>query len=256
MYDNLHDLIDRIHSSKDENEAFVVLIEAFGDYGYDRVMFVLSTDHPSLNLPTAYGMMGTYPESWLKHYIEKQFFTQDIVSKKALMPNSQPFYWGEINDLQGVQKEIMDLRLEGDFINGMCVPLQRNGEYSGVGISRSTGMNFIEEDYDERDYLFLNYATILVNAFSEKFRKIHGQNESIKLNTREYDILCYRYEGLNDVQISSVLGLHRQTIRYHWGNIFLKLNVSTQTQAVLKAVMSGYIQLKLHNNHKNTGNHP
>ena len=61
----MHDLgkyIEKIKSSDTPENAFNSYCTIMKAYGYDRVVYSLLTDHPSLNLPRQHGFASSYPE--------------------------------------------------------------------------------------------------------------------------------------------------------------------------------------------------
>ncbi len=67
--------------------------------------------------------------------------------------------------------------------------------------------------------------------------------ELIKLTNRELEILCLMAKGQNNIQISSDLDIAESTVRFHVSNIVTKMGVGDRTQAVIKAVNCGIVDL-------------
>jgi DNA-binding CsgD family transcriptional regulator len=62
-----------------------------------------------------------------------------------------------------------------------------------------------------------------------------------QLSSRELSVLRWMKEGKTNWEISRILGLSERTIRFHVGSIFEKLEVTSRTQAVARALGTGLI---------------
>lgn len=61
------------------------------------------------------------------------------------------------------------------------------------------------------------------------------------LSPRELTVLRWMKEGKTNWEIARILGLSERTIRFHIGSIFEKLDVTSRTQAVVRALGAGLI---------------
>jgi DNA-binding CsgD family transcriptional regulator len=61
------------------------------------------------------------------------------------------------------------------------------------------------------------------------------------LSPRELSVLLWMKEGKTNWEIARILGLTERTVRFHVGSIFKKLDVSSRTQAVARAMAKGLI---------------
>lgn len=65
--------------------------------------------------------------------------------------------------------------------------------------------------------------------------------ESIQITDRERQVLANMAQGLSMQENAAALGLSKYTIDFHMRNIYKKLDVGSQTEAVAKAVRAGLI---------------
>ena len=65
----------------------------------------------------------------------------------------------------------------------------------------------------------------------------------VALNPRELQVLKHLADGLRNKEIGTALNLAEDTVKIHVKNIFVKLNVSDRTEAVVKASQRGIIHL-------------
>jgi len=74
---------------------------------------------------------------------------------------------------------------------------------------------------------------------------IHADGKKIaaaaSMTVREKEILAWVREGKSTWEIASIVGLAQDTVKYHLRNIFLKLNVTSRSQAVAVAIDNNLI---------------
>jgi DNA-binding CsgD family transcriptional regulator len=103
------------------------------------------------------------------------------------------------------------------------------GEVVGVGLAR--------DDFSEkRDYQFLASAFLLSVYFHETYRSMLSKPRIIEISKREKEILCWAAEGKTDADIAGILSISLNTVRFHWKNIFKKLDVYGRVYAITKAI--------------------
>ncbi len=76
-------------------EAFGLLQSSLQTLGFDRVVYSLITDHPTLNQKRGHGILRNYPEDWMKYYFEKDYVDVDPVIKLIKQTNG-PFLWQDL----------------------------------------------------------------------------------------------------------------------------------------------------------------
>ncbi len=71
--------------------------------------------------------------------------------------------------------------------------------------------------------------------------KEHGPNS--QLTSREMEILKYAASGMSNKEMSEKLFISLRTVKAHMTNIFNKLGCSSRTDAIIKGLKQGYIDL-------------
>jgi len=81
---------------------------------------------------------------------------------------------------------------------------------------------------------------VIVEHIVPMLHQIHTKGKktvvAASLTVREQDILTWVKEGKSTWEIASILGISLDTVKYHFRNIFLKLNVINRSQAVAVAI--------------------
>ena len=70
-----------------------------------------------------------------------------------------------------------------------------------------------------------------------------GERVLAQLSPRELDVLQMLGRGLSNKEIGAQLGVVEGTVKIHITNIFSKLGVSDRTQALIKAIKRGIVQI-------------
>ena len=87
-----------------------------------------------------------------------------------------------------------------------------------------------------QDYNLLGGAYLLSTCLHETYRDLYIKSARAALSTRQHDILSWGAEGKTDEEISIILNITVNTVRFHWKNIFRKLAANGRTYAITKAL--------------------
>lgn len=229
---NLAQHIEIIESSETSEGAFARFCSIISDLGYDRVTYSLLTDHPSLGLHRQHGFATSYPETWMKHYNDNDYFRVDPVVKRC-MTSQKPFFWSDLADnpgLHGASLKVMKEAEDAGLRDGIAIPLRGEpGEIVCIGCAR-------QESAKGKNYELLSDVYMLCVYFHETFRCKLKRPIETKITDRENDILYWAAEGKTDDEISLILNISSNTVRFHWKNIFKKLDAKGRIYAVTKAI--------------------
>jgi two-component system, NarL family, response regulator LiaR len=87
-------------------------------------------------------------------------------------------------------------------------------------------------------------ARKVLNRFVPAPGKLAGQKPTEVLSDRETEVLKLATRGLSNQQIADELCLSLRTVQAHLGHIFSKLQVSSRTEAVVRALKEGWVTLE------------
>ncbi|MCP5060981.1 MAG: response regulator transcription factor [Ignavibacteriae bacterium] len=85
-----------------------------------------------------------------------------------------------------------------------------------------------------------NIARKVVDFF-QKTQPIQKKEESIQLTKREKEVLSGLVDGSSYKAIADLLNISLDTVRFHFRNIYKKLHVHSQSEAVVKAIKEGLV---------------
>jgi DNA-binding CsgD family transcriptional regulator len=230
-------------------ELYGLLEDALGDLcGYDRVIFSLMSDHPSLGLSAGHGIMRNYPDDWMKHYAERGYEHLDPVRRFGFR-HVGPFIWDSlplVMDLTPRQALCMNECREAGFHDGAAVCLRGlTGELGGIGVASSTGGR--RESAKDMRYR-LGMFNAVAQQFYVVFCSLHEkeaplERRQVVLTQREIDVMREMALARKDDAIAFKLNLTKHGVDYHIRNILRKLNAPNRMFAVMKAVNSGLLGL-------------
>ena len=229
--------VELIVTSQTTQEAFDHFCAAMRQHGYDRIAYSLVNDHPSLGLSSKHGLATSYPEDWMKHYAAHNFSLIDPVTRRVLTKRT-PFFWSDTTaklDRLSISLRMMNEAADAGLGDGIGISLRGDGaELVGVGIARASLPE--PERNKPQDYSFLGGAYLLGTCLHETYRDLTIKAARATLSRRERDVLSWGAEGKTDEEISMILNIAFGTVRFHWQNIFKKLQANGRTYAITKAL--------------------
>jgi DNA-binding NarL/FixJ family response regulator len=98
--------------------------------------------------------------------------------------------------------------------------------------------------YSGESVLHPSIARKVLNRFVSASGKPEGKEPSSILSEREMEVLKLAAKGLSNQDIADKLCLSIRTVQGHLGHIFNKLQVSSRTEAVVRAMKEGWVTLE------------
>ena len=98
----------------------------------------------------------------------------------------------------------------------------------------------IQEAYEGGAPMSSHIARKVIDFFKEK-KQVSPSNSPYLLTSREKEILSGLVEGNSFKAIADSLFISIETVRFHFRNIYKKLHVHSQSEAVAKAIKEGII---------------
>jgi DNA-binding CsgD family transcriptional regulator len=236
----LERFIEDTNRASSQEEVFGLFRTALGGFGFNSVVYSLLTDHPSINRPKSHGIQGNYPQDWMHHYISNGYFDTDPVPKHVFNI-FRPFSWNEVVEtlpLNRTQIRIMDQAKEARLLDGVAVPLHgpRN-EVAGVGLACLSGGA-------SPNPTMLGVIGALSYQFHIAFSAfdiIKPSGDDVGLTLRESEVLHWAAEGKSNSVIGDIIGISDNCVKFHFRNIFRKLDAVNRQTAVVKAIRLGLI---------------
>jgi DNA-binding CsgD family transcriptional regulator len=236
----LQSAAEAILNAQTQKEAFGTYCDFVGHHGYDKAIFSLVTDHPSIGEKALHGFLTVYPDDWIKYYRQHDCHEVDPVFQLIL---SRPgaFFWAHaISKLsqtprfQGrVRGEWQNLLREAEdagVADGIGVSIvNASGEIAGFGIARA-------QPEAEHNIKSMADIFLLSSVFHDKYMGFYEAGAAPRLTEREKDVLSWSASGKTDWEIAEITGISRTTVRFHWNNIFQKMGTNNKMAATVNAV--------------------
>jgi DNA-binding CsgD family transcriptional regulator len=236
----IHDFIEATNNTKTSQELFVIFKKAMLNYGYDRAIFTLITDHQSLNKKACHGLFKSYPEDWMGYYTDHKYELLDPVIKHAAIAKSL-FTWKELasseNKFTKKEKAVLYEAEDAKLLDGIAIPLFGSyGEIAGIGLASSYG-NLKLNHHQFSTVNLLAYKFYISFLVIEQACPI----PSVCLTHREKEILLWCTVGKSNSVIAEILDVSDHCINFHLRNIYKKLVVNSKIEAAIKAFRLGII---------------
>jgi len=227
----LQDQVALLNEACSTETLFAKLVQIMGYNGYDKVSYGCATDCPSLGLKKKHGHASNFSESWLKHYAEFDLSGIDPVHIH-LVEKRTPAFWSTCEEnASTASRQLMRNAADAGLNGGIIIPLcDVGGELSMVSVS-NTEVSAREETYET-----LAAINLISTYFYQNYKSLIKKPDPVYLSPREYEVINWAAEGKTDSEIAAITNISTATVRYHWKNIFMKLNVFSRVSAVSKAV--------------------
>lgn len=98
----------------------------------------------------------------------------------------------------------------------------------------------IKDAYEGGAPMTSNIARKVVDFF-QKTKPMQKEIEDFALTKREKEVLSGLVEGSSYKAIADKLNISTETVRFHFRNIYKKLHVHSQSEAIVKAIKEGIV---------------
>jgi LuxR family transcriptional activator of conjugal transfer of Ti plasmids len=208
--------------------------------GYDKFVYCRMAAASADGGATEHGLAGNYPEDWMRHYRNNNYIAYDPRRRQAKRTGS-PFTWESLKhgadaDKRGVA--ILHEAEEAGLHSGIIVPLHHpGGRVSGMGIASDAPHD------GARNPDVLSKLHMLVLQFDVAYARLEGaaSPRAVSLSPKERETLLWCARGKSNTDIAAIMGCSANTVKFHLGNIYRKLDAGNKMLAVLKASELGLI---------------
>ncbi|MDP2120068.1 MAG: LuxR family transcriptional regulator [Hoeflea sp.] len=231
------EFIERVDGHDSVEDLLDDLLQVVGNFGFQHMIYT--------GLPAGDGSIAPlvktnrFPEDWWNLYVEGDYAKTDAVCQQVFA-KVEPFVWNEVDPRLTAREgaaRIAGEAAEHGLADGYVVPLFSRDEWLSV-------MSFGGPDklmLSPRDRGAINLMAIYTSSTIE--RRQRRQTERGRLTGREREVLLWTSAGKSCWEISVILNVSEQTVRFHTAQIRAKLNASNTTHAVVRALQQGEITL-------------
>lgn len=233
------------HAAPDDTALWDNLKSFLLSYGFDSSIFCLMSDHPSIGEKAKHGLIDGYPDDWMKHYIANNYEADDGIRRQSQVQRQNIFTWEGAEKLTPYNKKersILNQAGDAGLKDGVVVSLCNvHHEHVCMGFASSAG----GIEFTPTMLSILKLASI---QFYDMHQTLHRKRtpyepKPVKLSERETEVLQWAAIGKSSGDIATILGISDRTVNYFMQRCFYKLDATSKTLAVVKALRLGLIAL-------------
>jgi len=239
---NLEEYIKETSLAYTNEEIKNLFLSAINKYGYNKMHFLLLSDHIDIGLKSGIGIVHNYDNNFIEHYIENEFGKFDSALKYGAA-QSDAFEFSEIEKklkLSPIQRKILNFKKECGLYHSAAIPLRGCKNQIAAMVISSTK----DADCDfNKDIL-----TILSNQFYRHFKRINTKDENkqllnILITETEREIIRLAAMGKSDTEIAILMEISKHTVNMHFRNIFTKMGINNRILVIVEALVTGLIAI-------------
>ncbi len=178
----------------------------------------------------------SYPNDWLYRYGTNGYAEVDPVLL-SLLKTARTQVWTQTYRQVSSKKqkefieEARSFGLEGGITSGTMEEKRAMASFFSFAGSHTSEK--------ERYTGIIAYVTPLLHQAMVSHVQVPDHDYALNLTPRELTVLTWMKSGKTNWEISRILGVSERTVRFHVESIFMKLDVSSRTQAVAYAMETG-----------------
>lgn len=181
-----------------------------------------------------------YPEEWIGLYVEHQYYEQDPI----YLENFKHFRiqeWKETYKRYGAPKIFLSTAEDFGLRNGYTHGVRNHTGNIGSLLSLSgTSIECCERSVTILDIVLPHFHQALLKIAE---RQGHQRSAPQILTPKQLEVLRWVGQGKSNWDISRILNVSANTIKFHMTEIFRKLDAVSRTQAVAIALEQKIIDL-------------
>jgi DNA-binding CsgD family transcriptional regulator len=252
----LAQFIEKSHQTENLDALAQLFCQTVAEYGYHSYC-CFSVDGLILDTEASVTIDNEqhYDKEFIAHYKERDYIAADPIYKLFWCARG-PFTWEQVLQLplNKKQQEVMEARKNAGCLAGVGMPVQSTDpKIVGMNVKSKNSYPRTDKDAIAQIYAACNQFQLQRAALLSRHEPLSLPN--INLTPREKEMLLWCSQGKSNSVIGDILGIAEKTVEFHFKSIFKKLDVTTRTTAVLKAVHLKLIHIEpaqLYSKSKNT----
>ena len=234
---SVFEFIERVDKHTQIDHLLDDLLQVAGDYGFQHMIYTgLPVGNNSID-PLV--KSNRFPKDWWDRYTANDYSKSDAVVQQVFSTVA-PFAWHEVDRLHATKDgaaRVAREAAEHGLTDGYIVPVFSRDEWLSA-------ISFGSPDkvmLSPRDRGAINLMAIYTSSAIE--RRQRKRPERGRLTSREREVLLWTSAGKSCWNVSVIMGISEQTVRFHTARIRAKLNANNTTHAVARALQQGEISL-------------
>lgn len=237
--DGIGELVEAIVEADQPAELFTRFGTFLQTFGVDVISYQIVADDLK-KVPIDHGLVyDTFPEDWIKRYIDDDLETVDPMLDYARRAATTT-YWSDLESLMALSEDqrrfLKDLHAQG-LSDGLAVPI-----FSAIGDMAYFALGAIDHSLD-LSAADVAEVTLACQLAHNRYVALTGgtRRVDISLSKREREVLTIAASGRSYKEIARQLDVSPHTVDTLLRRCFRKLGVNSRIEATLKAIGAGLI---------------
>lgn len=219
-----------------EQAVFGKLKAAAADLGFEYCAYGLRTPWPVCKPATF--MLNNYPSAWQERYVRNGYMEVDPTVLHA-QRSEEPLTWRRevFADSPSFWEEAQAAGLRHgwaqSYLQGSCGGM--------LTLSRSA-TPLSDAELIDKEHALRMLVVVAHMRLSKILLPQHFRRKCAPLTSREIEVLKWTASGKTTGEISDLLAVSENTVKFHIRNVIGKLNVTNKTAAAVYAAMSGILR--------------
>ncbi|BCW88456.1 HTH-type quorum sensing-dependent transcriptional regulator RpaR [Alphaproteobacteria bacterium SO-S41] len=229
------DFIDAVAACKTIDAVGVLMAREIARHGYTSSICNIQR---SVTGERGHVHFRNWTQDWIDHAATSKVMAHSPIIT-AVRVQTRPFSWRSVREGAGLSAEgVAAFREAADFgwIDGLVVPIHVKGGRPGA-VSMATQ----ERDVDISAHAERRLASIGYLAFQRCEELDAPPTDSVALTGRELE--CFRWVamGKTDYEIGMILGISKETVKFHLERGRGRLNAATRAHGIAKLALAGLL---------------
>ncbi|RVC47288.1 MULTISPECIES: LuxR family transcriptional regulator [unclassified Mesorhizobium] len=185
-------------------------------------------------------VMWNYPDEWQEHYSKMGYAKIDPLIKKSRR-GVGAFRWSEVYTDKSTtedERRVLDEAATFGLRSGVTIPLHGPADsFRFMSFAQSSDCELLN-----RTITYLQMAALQFHLRVAKLGTPTEPEQIHNLSPREIECIYWVSKGKSSWEIGTILGRSRNTIDFHLKNVMRKLDATSRTVAVVKALKLGIIE--------------
>jgi len=176
------------------------------------------------------------PKEWQDIYFQRKFYNQDPVLAAILKTNSAVDWYHATSQAEHVNADFKNISQKHVGQHGLSILVKTK-----VG-STIISLVMNENSIKPHHFQLLEYIAPHVHeVFNRTGEYQRNRVQTPNLSKRELEVMNWAKQGKSNIKISYQLAISERTVKFHFTNIFNKLDVKNRSQAIAIAIRYGLI---------------
>ena len=247
MAEHLSNFLNEILEINNPETLKIKTIEKLNEYGFNKFSYI-GFNPPKTENGTYINstfVQATFPKEWIEHYDQNSFIYIDPMISNA-KSNLLPFCWDGEKSAKKVspsQRRVLNQGGAFGIKRGVVIPVHApGGEFAVMALATDEPQAEMEKLWKEKRHELHLIGVYYHSAIWENVLR-RSIEVTPCLTPRELQCLEWSAKGKTLWEVSRILGVSEATAKTHIRSFMSKMDTSTKTHAVSKALVHGIIKI-------------